>query len=123
MSQQQTRRLEFDDGQVVDVAGYGVVGRRPDAAKVADDIDGSSDAVLVSLTDEGKSVSRSHLVFGVLDEVFWVADAGSGNGTTLVYPDGNSYRLDPHQRYEVDAGSFVTFGGRNFRYVEVASEH
>lgn len=107
----------FSDGQVVETAGYGVVGRNPSAERLADQLDGSTDVRLITVADDAKSISRVHFAFGPFEDYLWVADAGSGNGTRLIYPDGSSFRLEPGTRYEVDPGSRVTFGSF---WVEVA---
>ncbi|AMM21041.1 hypothetical protein AX769_13975 [Frondihabitans sp. PAMC 28766] len=100
----------FSDGQVVETAGYGVVGRNPSAERLAEQLDGSQEARLVTVVDDAKSISRTHFAFGPFDGLLWVADAGSGNGTRLIYPDGSAFTLEPGVRYEVDSGSRVTFG-------------
>lgn len=100
----------FSDGQTVETSGYGVVGRNPQPEKLDEQLDGTSDPVLVTVHDDAKSISRTHFAFGPFDDLLWVADAGSGNGTKLIYPDGSSFVLAPGTRYEVDPGSRITFG-------------
>ncbi|RKR73950.1 FHA domain-containing protein [Frondihabitans australicus] len=104
------RTLTFSDGQSLTPTGYVVVGRKPSAERLDDQLDGSSDVDLVTVADDARSISRTHFVLGPYDDLFWVADAGSGNGTRLVYPDGSAFRLEPGTRYEVDPGSRITFG-------------
>lgn len=104
------RTWTFSDGQVVETSGYGIVGRKPTAERLSDQVDASTDVALVSIADDSRSISRVHFAFGPFDGLLWIADAGSGNGTRLIYPDGSSFALEPGVRYEVDPGSRVTFG-------------
>jgi hypothetical protein len=105
-----SHRWTFSDGQTVETAGYGVVGRNPSATTLGDQLDRSGDVRFVTVVDEAKSISRTHFAFGPFDDTVWVADAGSGNGTRLVYPDGSAFPLEPGVRYEIDPGSRITFG-------------
>lgn len=107
-------RLVLDDGPVVEVAGdtarYCVLGRRPDLATVGGALDGVVDAVPVTIDDPSRSLSRTHCALGPFEDVLWVSDLGSANGTVLVYPNGSAHRLEPGVRYEVDPGSRILLG-------------
>ncbi|MCS4276671.1 pSer/pThr/pTyr-binding forkhead associated (FHA) protein [Mycetocola sp. BIGb0189] len=82
---------------------------------LSDEIDREPNPQIIAIEDTDRSISRTHLILGVYSDELWVADAASGNGSVLVYPDGNAYPLDPWTRYVVDPGSTVRFGDRWFR--------
>lgn len=103
-------RLLFDDGTVKSVVGYCVVGRRPSLDNIAEDLDGSDQVELVKITDPTRSLSRTHCALGQFDDVLWVTDLGSNNGTMLVYPNGSTHRLKPRMRYELDPGCVIRAG-------------
>jgi hypothetical protein len=108
-------RLEFTDGQVIETEGYGIIGRNPGMHPLGEEVDYFKDASLITIKDSSKSVSRMHVAFGQYEGTLWVTDLGSGNGTTIAYPDGGTFPCEPGTRYEVDPGSVVTFG--NFAFV------
>jgi len=68
-------RLEFDDGTEVVVRGSGLIGRAPAADSDVEH--------LIQLVDDGLSVSRTHLEFGVGDSGLWIRDCGSTNGSHI----------------------------------------
>jgi predicted component of type VI protein secretion system len=100
--------LRFDTGDRVDVVGRGVIGRNP-AAPTDENL-----AHLVPISDSGRTVSKSHLDFGVEDGRLWVMDRGSTNGTAVVDPHGGERTLEPGAKTPVEAGSTVRFGDRSF---------
>lgn len=69
--------VAFSTGQRLVVDGPVVVGRRPEQAAA----EGGSAAFAV--TDPGRSTSRAHAVFDVVDGQLVVTDRGSGNGTVV----------------------------------------
>ena len=102
-------RLSFDTGERVDVAGDGLVGRSPSAE------DGV--AHVVPVDDPARSISKTHLAFGLdgATDRLWVMDRGSTNGTVLVAPDGTSSALPAGTRATVAAGWTIRFGQRSAR--------
>ncbi|MNN97291.1 hypothetical protein D3C81_2164340 [compost metagenome] len=70
----------------------------------------------MSFLDETRSVSKTHLEFGVEGGELWVRDLHSTNGVVLV--DGDvSVRLEPGQRVVAPVGSRVRAGEREFTVV------
>jgi pSer/pThr/pTyr-binding forkhead associated (FHA) protein len=105
--------LDFSDGQHVETAGNGVIGRNPAVHTPGTEFDDPARVELIALPD-AKSVSRAHLAFGQYEGVFWVMDLGSSNGTTISYPGEGTFACDPNTRHEVDPGSIVRFGSESF---------
>lgn len=96
--------LAASTGERVIVAGSGLVGRMPVAAE------GESVDQLVSIADSGRSVSKTHLEFGVEADELWVLDRFSSNGTAIVGADGLRRECEPGRRYRVARGSRVEIG-------------
>ncbi|GIG20559.1 hypothetical protein Cch01nite_12830 [Cellulomonas chitinilytica] len=105
--------LTLDDGRWTEVRGPGVVGRSPQVAA-----DERYDHV-VTIDDTTRSVSRTHARFGVSPAGFWVQDAGSGNGTIVVLPDGRAVLAPQGARTPVPVGATVRLGERTFTVTEV----
>jgi hypothetical protein len=100
--------LQFSTGENVTVFGSGLIGRnpRPEPQEFFDH--------LVSISDPGKSVSKTHLEFGAVDGEFWVSDRVSANGSAVQVADSELRRCDPGKRYFVDRGGRVTMGDQFF---------
>lgn len=100
-------RLSFDTGERVDVTGDGLVGRSPAAEEGV--------GHLVPVDDPARSISKTHLAFGLdgAGDRLWVVDRGSTNGTVLVAPDGRSTALPAGTRATVAAGWTIRFGQRS----------
>lgn len=102
-------RLEFDTGErVTVVTGTGLIGRNPAPAG-----DETVDQ-LVTITDPDRSVSKTHLKFGVGPDGFWVLDRGSTNGTWTVSPEGARAEVPRGVPVPVPVTSTVEFGDRRF---------
>lgn len=106
--------LEFSDGQRVETSGNGVIGRNPAVHTPGTELDDPAHVELVTVADDAKSVSRAHLAFGQYEDIFWVVDLGSANGTTISYPGEGTFACDVNTRHEVDPGSVVRFGNASF---------
>lgn len=100
--------LTFTTGEVVTVAGTGLIGRRPMPQP------GESFAHLVQIVDRGLSVSKTHLEFGEHDGGLWVADRFSSNGTVVRRPGEAGLRCEPGRRVLVPRGSRVEIGEQAF---------
>jgi len=100
--------LTLDSGEVSIVHGPGLVGRAPRPRP------GERCDHLVTVDDPQRSLSRTHARFGVDGGVFWVADAGSGNGTAVVAPDGTTVQAGSDHPVPVADGSSVQIGERTF---------
>jgi hypothetical protein len=100
--------LQFSTGESVAVFGTGLVGRnpRPEPREYFDHI--------VTISDPGKSVSKTHLEFGNEDGEFWVSDRVSGNGTSVLVPGTPIRRCEPTKRYFVARGGKVVIGDQFF---------
>ncbi|CAM5783393.1 RDD family protein [Cellulomonas persica] len=96
-------RLAFDTGERVDVVGDGLVGRDP-----------QGDAEhKVSIDDPARSLSKTHLAFGLAAPgELWVVDRGSTNGTVVVRPDGAAAALPAGMRAVVTVGWSLRLGER-----------
>ncbi|GAA2227369.1 RDD family protein [Herbiconiux moechotypicola] len=104
--------FRLDTGELIPIVGHGVLGRDPVSPT------GDAADLVVALTGDTLSVSKTHLEFG-LDRAadgsataVWVSDRGSTNGTALVRADGERLPLDPGERIPVQAGDRVQVGTR-----------
>jgi hypothetical protein len=100
--------LQFSTGENATVFGTGLVGRNP-VLQPGEFVD-----QLVTILDQGKSVSKTHLEFGQTSGVFWVVDRFSANGTVVRQPDAPPQRLDPGKRQPVARGTRVDIGEQFF---------
>ena len=101
--------LVFEDGSIVPVPEYGLIGRLPEAA------DGRAADVLLTLEDPHKLLSKTHLAFGVDAGGVWIMDRASSNGTTIVGADGVETAIAAGARVGLEAGAVVRLGGRMFQ--------
>jgi hypothetical protein len=100
--------LQFSTGESVTVSGSGLLGRNPTPQP------GEFFDHLVSISDPGKSVSKTHLEFGQDAGAFWVSDRFSGNGSVVREPDLPPKRLGAGKRFRVSRGSRVDIGEQFF---------
>ena len=100
--------LQFSTGENATVFGTGLIGRNP-VLQPGEFVD-----QLVTIVDQGKSVSKTHLEFGQTSGVFWVVDRFSANGTVVRQPDAPPQRLDPGKRQPVARGTRVDIGEQFF---------
>lgn len=96
--------LVLPGGERVEVTGEGVLGRNP-AAPVGHEV-----AHLVTVSDPSRSVSKTHLGFGLDAIGLWVKDLHSTNGTAVVAPDGTRSPLTPGLAVHVQPGDVVVVG-------------
>lgn len=100
--------LSFSTGDVVEVSGSGLVGRRP-ITQPGEHVD---QRVVVS--DPTRSVSKTHLEFGLEGDELWICDRYSGNGT-IAHPLGGVPRqCEAGRRYRVTRGTRVEIGDQWF---------
>ena len=99
--------LRLPDESVVPVTRRAiVVGRRTDRPLPV-----PTDADVVALDDAGRSLSRHHVSIAIgADAAVWVTDLGSGNGTTVVSPSGETTELDAHTPNRARVGSVLSIG-------------
>ncbi len=100
--------LQFSTGESVTVFGSGLLGRNP-VPQPTEYFD-----QLVSISDPGKSVSKTHLEFGQESGSFWVSDRFSGNGSAVREPESPPRRLVAGKRYRVVRGTRVDIGEQFF---------
>jgi hypothetical protein len=100
--------LQFSTGESVTVHGSGLLGRNP-VPQPTEYFD-----QLVTITDPGKSVSKTHLEFGQEAGAFWVSDRFSGNGSVVREPESAPRRLVPGKRYRIVRGTRVDIGEQFF---------
>lgn len=100
--------LQFSTGENITVSGTGLIGRNPFAEP------GEYFDSLVSITDPGKSVSKTHLEFGQDGGQFWISDRYSANGTVVREPDRPARRGEAGKRYRVVRGTRVDIGEQFF---------
>ncbi|GAB2584256.1 RDD family protein [Microlunatus antarcticus] len=95
---------ELDDGRVLSVRGLVLLGRNPQPGE------GEDDAQLVKLSDESRTVSKTHLALGVDDAGLFVVDRGSTNGSTITAPGQPTVPVGPFHAVSVGDGSVVSIG-------------
>jgi hypothetical protein len=100
--------LQFSTGESVTVFGTGLLGRNPTPQP------GEFFDQLVTISDPGKSVSKTHLEFGQESGSFWVGDRFSGNGSVVREPESTPHRLTPGKRYRIVRGTRVEIGEQFF---------
>lgn len=103
-----TFSLVFSTGESIRVAGTGLVGRNPAPAE------GEHVDYLVQLIDPQRSVSKTHLAFGLEDGGLWVADRASSNGSRLRPGEPDTLELMPHRRTLVERGTRIGIGDEWF---------
>ena len=96
--------IALDDGRSIDVEGPLLLGRNPQPQP------GEENAQLVTLADETRTVSKSHLAIGVDAAGLYVVDRGSTNGSVITTPEGASARCRPGEVIHTAPGSIVSIG-------------
>ncbi|RDH95050.1 FHA domain-containing protein [Curtobacterium sp. AG1037] len=99
--------LSFTTGQVAKVTGTALIGRHPRI--------GENEKVdqVVIIDDESRSLSRTHCLVSWQDDVFWILDRNSGNGTS-VERDGETVSLSPSTAHILKDGDKVLIGDHSF---------
>lgn len=100
--------LSFSTGEIVSVTGTGLVGRRP-ITQPGETVD-----QLVAIGDPARSVSKTHLEFGIEGGELWICDRYSGNGTVAHPLGGPARQCEPGRRYRVTRGTRVDIGDQWF---------
>lgn len=96
--------ITLGNGDRVDITRSGLLGRMPTPAE------GEEFEHLIVVSDPGRSVSKTHLEFGVEGSELWIADRNSGNGTIVREPGVVPRRAQPGTRYTVVRGTRLDFG-------------
>jgi hypothetical protein len=100
--------LSFSTGETVTVSGSGLVGRRP-ITQPGEEVD-----QLVVVSDPARSVSKTHLEFGLEGDDLWICDRYSGNGTIARPLGATARQCEAGRRYRVTRGSRVEIGDQWF---------
>jgi len=98
--------LELDQGSVLRLDRTWVVGRDPVAPS------GRPDAIPFAVADAGKSISKTHLAVGPMDQGAWVVDLHSTNGVTVNQPGATPQLLVPGEPSVVAIGTVIVYGDR-----------
>ncbi|MEY9953543.1 zinc-ribbon domain-containing protein [Leifsonia sp. EB34] len=101
-------RLSFSTGESVEVHGSGLIGRRP-ITQPGEHVD-----QLVAISDPARSVSKTHLEFGLEGDDLWICDRYSGNGTVARPLGGTARQCEAGRRYRVERGTRVDIGDQWF---------
>ncbi|NJC21826.1 putative RDD family membrane protein YckC [Arthrobacter pigmenti] len=99
-------RIQLDDGRDVLLRSTALIGRNPA---------GTDCVELISVKDEGRSVSKTHLHLRVDDGRLWVTDRNSTNGSAITAKAGARIPLRGGEPYLAEPDSTVHFGDRSFR--------
>jgi len=99
-------RLVPTTGDTIVVRGTLLVGRRPES--------NSPDVTVLALPDIARTLSRNHAVLEWTDELLWVTDLHTTNGTTITSPEGTVQPLVPGQRTAAAPGWRVELGERSY---------
>ena len=91
-------------GQIVPLVEALYIGRNP--ARTAE----RQDAELLAVDDPAKSLSKTHALLEVEDDVLWVHDLDSTNGIYIVEPDASVVDVEPGRRAAVPAGAELELG-------------
>ena len=94
----------LDDGRTLAVTGLVLLGRNPQGRP------GEEHAELIKVTDETRTVSKTHLALGLDAAGLYVMDRGSTNGSTLTNAGGVSSPCYPGDTVSVPDGGIVSFG-------------
>ncbi|MDQ1608669.1 MAG: hypothetical protein QOE16_1401 [Microbacteriaceae bacterium] len=101
-------RFALSTGESVAITGSGLLGRRP-ITQPGEHVD-----QIVSVADLTRSVSKTHLEFGLEGSELWISDRYSGNGTVLRPLGGRARLCEPGRRYRVPRGTRVEIGDHYF---------
>ncbi|MGN7189669.1 FHA domain-containing protein [Curtobacterium sp. MCBA15_004] len=99
-------RLVPGTGDAIVVRGTVLVGRRPESD--------APDVTVLALPDIARTLSRNHAVLEWADELLWVTDLHTTNGTTITSPEGTVQPLVPGQRTAAALGWRVELGERTY---------
>lgn len=102
-------RIVLDDGAELTIDGATLLGRNPQRPAQF------PNARLVPVPDEGRSVSKTHLVVGHDGGNVWVEDLHSTNGVRITVPGAaGPARIPAGERRTLAPGTRVAYGDRSF---------
>ena len=100
-------QLVGSDGAVIEIDGTILIGRDPSSELIAD-------ATVVSIADNGRSMSKSHAALTATDDGLFVEDLHSTNGVRIVR-GSEEVELQPGARARLRAGEMLLLGDCEFR--------
>jgi len=103
-----TWTLVLDTGDALEVSGLVLIGRDP--SPQPDEVAGH----LVLITDDGLSVSRTHMACALDADRFWVQDRASTNGVAIQYDSGKRQPCEPGAWVHVQGPAKIYYGDRWF---------
>lgn len=95
---------DLGDGRRVELGRLVLIGRSPTPGK------GEDGAQLVSIGEDSKTVSKTHLAVGVDERGPWVMDRGSTNGSGVASGLGTIESIPAGLKVRVGAGQQVSYG-------------
>lgn len=98
----------FDDGTTVPIFTRSILGREPDELPGAE----PNSVQRLKIADASTQISRTHLLFDVVDWKLAVVDLGSTNGTLVESTDGEWDKLVPGLRCWISSGQRIRLGTR-----------
>lgn len=99
-----TAVLSFSTGDVARVTGAALIGRRPSPS------DGEDVDLTVTVDDQSRQLSRTHLRVEWHDGGLWATDRNSANGTTVERPGRPPLDLTPWQPLQLHDGDILVLG-------------
>lgn len=99
-----TAILRFSTGDVAHITGAAVIGRRP-AGDAGEDVD-----LTVTVDDESRMLSRTHLRIEWHDGALWATDRASSNGTTIERAGTEPTDLTPWQPFQLHDQDVAVLG-------------
>lgn len=99
-----TATLTFSTGEVARVTGAVLIGRRP-SADAGEDVE-----LTVTVDDESRKLSRTHLRIEWHDGNLWATDRGSGNGTTIERAEASPTELISWQPFRLHDQDVAVLG-------------
>ena len=107
------RQLRLPNGSIVPIEGVVLFGRNPSASPTDPPMSRT-----IAVDDPERSISKTHLAFGVDNGRIWVEDRHSTNGTSVSRPNGTTLPLAPGVRTFVDNGASIVFGAQSVVVVD-----
>ncbi len=99
-----TVRLRASTGETASFATTALIGRRPAADP------GEEAEVLLTIDDDTRQVSRTHLRLEWDNGVLWATDRAAANGTLIERAGAVSVELTPWKPYRVQSGDVAVLG-------------
>lgn len=109
--------ISISTGIAIPVRGFGLIGRDP-APRRGETVEHS-----IAVGNGERSVSKTHLAFGLENGQFWVEDRNSTNGTAVVSAAGEATMCEPGRRTVVGARERIHFGKLSLTITRQGTAH